>query len=289
MFWTNSGGTLSRRVSGDGGKTWTGVDYSGITVSTPLSATSWGSARIDLVYGVDANHLGHWWLDNTAGANTTGHESLLSNSQPVGVPIVASAPGHANRLDVFATPAGSRLSHTLYQESLPGFVGVDEGNSGGEGLWCWASAATSAANYLTHPNPSLQSCDGVNKVIQPPTCCTIDPSTGKAPAACLVGGGVEAVLKAYGISYKNVPPLNLADLRSTLWKAHLPAISHHAHADGSGHYVDLVDTYRMHGKDMVVIFGTQFDANWVVPYTNVYLRKYYNWWVDGMIIDLKKK
>lgn len=83
-----------------------------------------------------------------------------------------------------------------------------------------------------------------------------------------------------------------------LWMNHQSIISHHVHPAGDGHYVVLVDTYRLHGQDMVVIFGTQFNANWVVPY-NEYIQDHFTtdpkthkpagWRVDGMVTNFARK
>lgn len=284
LFWTNASGSLEHEYTGNGGSSWSGIQQLNVAANTAPSATTWGEKRIDVVYGVDTYTLGHLWIDGGTGSWNPSSEKLVSSSQPVGVPVAAAAPSHANRMDVFTIPAGTRLSHTLYQESVPGFSGVGEGDNGGNGLWCWASAAISVVDYIAQPNPSLRSCDGVNKELNLTTCCT-EPT---APSACLVGGGVEAVLKAYNVSYQDVQPLDLASLQNSLWVVHKPVISNHYHPEGGGHYVVLVDTYRLHGTDMVVVFGTQFDANWVVPYTD-YLRKYYDWWVDGMVDNFAKQ
>ncbi|MGA2435342.1 MAG: hypothetical protein ABSG25_08655 [Bryobacteraceae bacterium] len=283
LFWLNSSGYIEHEYTGNGGTAWSGILSLNVAANSAPSATSWGSNRIDVVYGVDNYNLGHLWIDGGTGTWNPSHETLVSSSQPVGVPVAAAAPSHSGRMDVFTSPAGTRLSHTLYQESLPGFVPVGEGNNGGNGLWCWASAAITVVDYIAHPNPSPIACDGANKEIKMTTCCT----NPVAPQACLIGGTVQPVLNAYGVTYTDVAPLDLAGLRKALWVMHQPVISSHHHPEGGGHFVDLVDTYRLHGTDMVVIFGTQFDANWVVPYSD-YLRKYYSWWVDGMVTNFSK-
>ena len=135
----------------------------------------------------------------------------------------------------------------------------------------------------THADPNYKSCDATNKELHMSTCCQA-PS---APAACLVGGTIQPVLDAYGITYKNSPPPALGDLRTHLWTMHQPLVSHHQHPDGNGHFVDLVDTYRLHGQDMVVVFGTQFNANWVDTYAD-YTMNHGSWWVADVFSNFGK-
>ena len=120
LFWAQANGALMHQYTNNGGTSWSGAQSLGVTASTPPSATSWGSRRIDVVYGVDATHLGHLWIDGASGNWSPSHESLLS-THSVGVPFTVAAPSHAGRLDVFSiqTGGGTRISHTLYQESLP--------------------------------------------------------------------------------------------------------------------------------------------------------------------------
>jgi len=295
LLWMNSGGTLFQWVSDDGGMKWTRLgEYPGVGAGTSVSATSWRDGRIDVVYRVDASHLGHWWFDHSSDA-TTSYETLVSDKKLVGEPVVVSAQGRTNRLDVFASSGGGRLNHTLYQKSVPGFAGVGEGANGGNGLWCWASAAIGVVNFIAHPDPSLIACDGVNKEYKMTTCCSAN-SDGLAPAACRNkdGGNIEGVLDAYGISYTKVKPLTLQELQLALWAGHQPVIAHHDHSDGRGHYVDLVDTYHLHGNDMVVIFSPQLASAhggyWVEQYS-VYLdeTQHKTWWPDGMAIGFRKQ
>lgn len=293
LFWRDASGQLQHRYNNTG--VWSNVIPLGVTASTAPSATSWGTSRIDVVYGVDASHLGHLWIDGSTGTWAPSHEKLTS-SQSVGwKPTAVAARSHAGRLDVFTSPSFGKINHTLYQNSLPGFAGVSEGNNGGNGVWCSESAAISVINDILKPKTLLRSCDGANVQHGMTTCCTMP----LAPAACrpATGGSVESILDGYHLNYQELSPLSLASLQLELWTLQQPVISHHSHPDGSGHYVVLVDTYRLNKKNMVVIFGTQFDANWVVPY-DYYLQNHYatnpqtgqqsGWKVDGMVTNFHK-
>ena len=293
LFWKDSNGMLNHKYTNNGGTAWSGNQSLGVTASTPPSATSWGKKRIDVVYGVDANHLGHLWIDGGTGSWSPNHETLYS-SKAIGTPFAVAATTHSGRMDVFAVDSSWKINHTLYQESLPGFLGVGEGTNGGEGIWCADSAAVSVINYVANPNPKLLTCDGVNMQKGLTTCC----QTPTAPAACLTGGNAEPILDGYNISYNNLQPLPLDSLKMKLWQERQSIISHHAHPADGGHCVVLTDTYRLHGEDMVVIFGTQFNANWVLQYSE-YLKNHFGtdpqtglpngWKVDGMITNFVKK
>src|SRR5262249_22274232 len=115
------------------------------------------------------------------------------------------------------------------------------------------------------------------------SCCT----TPKAPQACLVGGTVEPVLDGYGVTYDKHQPPSLDELKMWLWFAHPPVISHHKHPEGAGHFVDLVATYRLHGQNMVVVWGTQFDGYWVDTYSD-YMAKHDSWWVADVYTNFAK-
>jgi len=264
--------------TGNGGTAWSGIQALNVAANTAPSAASWGTKRIDVVYGVDATHLGHLWIDGGAGNWDPTSETVYSSAK-FAAPVVAAAPLHAGRLDVFGSSGGTDLSHTLYQDTLPGYIGVGEGKNGGEGLWCWASAAISVVDY--EKGAKHISCEAVNKALGMTSCCN-NPT---APKTCLVGGSVKPVLDAYGVSYQDMNgALALPALQMSLLLAHQPVISYHSHPDGGGHDVDLVDTYRLHGEDMVVIYGTQFDANWVMPYSEYVHHKDTGWTVTDMII-----
>ena len=297
LFWKDSNGTLMHKYTNNGGTTWSGTQSLGVTASTPPSATSWGKKRVDVVYGVDANHLGHLWIDGSTGTWSPSHETLYS-SQTIGTPFAVAATPHSGRLDVFAVDSSWKINRTLYQESLTGFAGVGEGSNGGAGLWCSEAAAASVINYVTKPNPNISACVAANKLYSLTTCCQV-PTT---PAACIPAGGANAgtIVGLYDISFDNNQPLSLDSLRIKLWQERQAIISHHTHPDGGGHYVVLTDTYRLHGEDMVAMFDPKFGttgAYWVLQYSE-YLKDHYGtdpntgtpngWKVAGMSTNFVK-
>jgi hypothetical protein len=281
LFWRDESTGQLQQVNGNGSGSWYAA-YPSIGVvklSSAPSATSWGPDRVDVVYAVDQTHLGHLWYDGRKG-DWTPHTETLFSSWQVGAPVVTAGPSKKNRLDVYSLPVGGGLlAHTLYQESLEGFIGIGEGP--GEGDWCWASAAISVVDYMkylqTGVNPQIQSCTAADKYPGlPNSCCAKN-----TPEACLVGGTVEPILTTYGVKYSSSGPLALSDLEFYLWSDSHPVISNHQHSDGTGHYVVLVDVYHFRGTDMVVIYGTQFNAYWVLPYPE-YIKNHGSWWVAGM-------
>ena len=77
LFWTTPTGQLMHEYSGNGGSSWSGALNVGQASSAP-SATSWGTSRLDVVYGVDPKHLGHLSIDGASGTWNPHTESLLS-------------------------------------------------------------------------------------------------------------------------------------------------------------------------------------------------------------------
>ncbi len=290
LFWrSDPNGTLMHEFSQDGGNSWTGAISMNVFAGSPPSATTPGANRIDVVYGVDLAHIGHLWIDGNSGSWTPQSEVLQGGN---GSYVIASASRYRlGRMDVVAAgpyniygpaPANYTISRTLWQDSLPGFAGVSEGQSGGNGLWCWASAGASAVNYVylqrTGKPSAVRSCDAANTELSRADCC-LSPS----PKACLVTGKVEPILSAYQVNFQvQNGPLPIDQLRQQLLYNHKVLISHHAHSDGSGHLVNLVDTYFLNGADRVVVFGTQYDGYWVdvySDYTAFHDPSNGDWWV----------
>ncbi len=273
LFWRDSTGKLFHKYSNNGGSGWSAALALGVASATVPSATSWGTQRLDVVYGVDSTHLGHLWIDGSTGSWDPSHETLAS-SQALGVPVGVSAAGRRGRVDVFASPSGTKLSHTLFQESLPGYQVVRQPN----GDWCWAASATSVLDYVyaaAGKTTTFQQCALVNLELNRSDCCTIDPSdkiNGVAnPSPCLTGGDVAPLLTDYSVkSSTSNPPMPASALKYWLGTAHQPVISHHLHYTEnppSGHFVVLTDMYELNGQNMVVISDPGW-GNYVEVYEN---------------------
>ena len=67
LFWRSSNGVLQHEYTQNGGANWSGAQSLGQSSITAPSATSWGTARVDLVYGAAADKLGHIAFDGSSG------------------------------------------------------------------------------------------------------------------------------------------------------------------------------------------------------------------------------
>lgn len=246
-------------------------ELTNIVVDTPPTVVSWGpwQFRVFARRGTTLRQIqknGTQWSD-----------LIFASSAAFGTPVAAAALGRPERIDFLGSPDGSTLKHTLYQESVPGYLELWNPYTS---HWCWATTAGTVVNQMygfAHPT-----CYYVSLEVGE-DCCAANPDS-----SCITTGSDSSVLSAWGIDWTEGPPLTADELRFQLQVIKHPVIAFHdITLSFVNHYVVLRDIYAVNGVDYVVIADPGDNGeSWVWPYST-YLAYDDNWEVTSMKYNMR--